>query len=53
MPVAFWLGDRMTGKNHPIRVDFTLSGFDQAFLEQNRIDDYQLPSAEIDYVAQD
>ena len=51
MPVAFWIGDRITGRNHPVRIDFPLEGFDLALLEQHRIESFTLPSPDVEYVA--
>ncbi|MBO6934770.1 MAG: G8 domain-containing protein [Deltaproteobacteria bacterium] len=51
MPVAFWVGDRLTGKSYAIRVDFPLEDFDETFLEEHRLETFALPSNEVDYVA--
>lgn len=50
-PVVFWVGDRVTGHNHPILVEFPLEGFDESFLEEHKIERFQLPSDVVDYLA--
>lgn len=43
MPVVFWVGDRLTGHNYPVRVDFTLVDFDEAFLVEHQLESFVLP----------
>ena len=51
MSVAFWVGDRFTGHNFPVRVDFPLEGFDEDFLRANQRESFELPSDRVSYLA--
>ncbi len=50
-PVVFWVGDRITGHNHPVRVDFVLDGFEESFLKAHELSTFVMPNPEIEYLA--
>ncbi len=47
MPVAIWITDRVTGEHFAYRIDITLTGYTDAYLEQFEITEFSLPSNEI------
>ncbi|NDW57837.1 hypothetical protein G0P98_15125, partial [Yangia sp. PrR004] len=47
MPIAIWITDRITGEHFAYRIDISLVGYTDEYLQQFEITDFQLPSGEI------
>jgi hypothetical protein len=42
-PVVNWITDRLTGDHHPVVIEIKLEGFEQSYLEQFELTDWQPP----------
>jgi len=43
-PTVHWITERLTGEQHPFVIDIALNGFDEAFLQSQRLNTYPEPN---------